>query len=136
MPEPEPSESAELLDMPALTFARKVEHADGKIRIERQTSSGYEVVEAPLPALVSVTAGAVEPRYPTFKGIMQAKQKPVDQPSAADLGFDESDVGAAGSGQTITAVRPAPEREAGRKIRDEGDAHLEILKLLEQAKVI
>ena len=131
-----PQQLAELLDLPALTFARKVEYDGGRIRIERQTASGYDVVDAPLPALVSVTAGAVEPRYPTFKGIMQAKQKPVDQPTAADLGFAPGDVGVAGSGQTITEVRPAPERAAGRKIQDEGEAHLEIVKLLEQAKVI
>ncbi|HSM00925.1 MAG TPA: electron transfer flavoprotein subunit beta/FixA family protein [Acidimicrobiia bacterium] len=131
-----PQQLAELLGMPALTFARKVEHEQGRIRVERQTGSGYDVVEAPLPALISVTAGAVEPRYPTFKGIMQAKQKPVDQPTAADLGLSESDVGAGGSGQQIAGVRPAPEREAGRKIQDEGEAHLEIVKLLEQAKVI
>ena len=131
-----PQQIAELLGMPALTFARKVEHVDGRLRVERQTASGYDVVESPLPAVVSVTAGAVEPRYPTFKGIMQAKQKPVDQPTAADLGFDAGAVGAGGSGQRIVEVRPAPERSAGRRVQDDGEAHLEIVKLLEQAKVI
>jgi electron transfer flavoprotein beta subunit len=131
-----PQQIAELLGMPALTFARKVEHVDGRLRVERQTASGYDVVESPLPAVVSVTAGAVEPRYPTFKGIMQAKQKPVDQPTAADLGFDAGAVGAGGSGQRIVEVRPAPERSAGRRVQDDGGAHLEIVKLLEQAKVI
>ncbi|MEX1208943.1 MAG: electron transfer flavoprotein subunit beta/FixA family protein [Acidimicrobiia bacterium] len=129
-----PQQLAELLGMPALTFARKVEHLDGRLRIERQTAAGYDVVEAALPAVVSVTAGAVEPRYPTFKGIMQAKQKTVDQPTAAELGVDS--VGAEGSGQKINEVRPAPERAAGRKVVDEGEAHLEIVKLLEQAKVV
>lgn len=129
-----PQMLAELLGMPALTFARKVEHTDATVRIERQTGSGYDVVEATLPVLVTVTTGAVEPRYPTFKGIMQAKQKPVDQPSCSDLGV--TDVGAAGSGQSITDVRPAPARGAGIKIQDEGEAHEEIVRLLEQAKVI
>jgi electron transfer flavoprotein beta subunit len=129
-----PQQLAELLGMPALTFARKVEHVDGRLRIERQTAAGYDVVEAALPAVVSVTAGAVEPRYPTFKGIMQAKQKTVDQPTAAELGVDS--VGAEGSGQRISEVRPAPERSAGRKVVDEGEAYLEIVKLLEQAKVV
>jgi len=129
-----PQMMAELLGMPALTFARRVEHDDGTIRIERQTSAGYDVVEATLPALVTVTSGAVEPRYPTFKGIMAAKQKPVDQPSCADLGVEG--IGAAGSGQTIASVRPAPERAAGTKVQDEGEAHLEIIKLLDQAKAI
>lgn len=131
-----PQMLAELLDMPALTFARKVERTDSGVRIERQTADGYDVVESPLPAVVTVTAGAVEPRYPTFKGIMQAKQKPIEQPSVADLGLDPAAVGIAGSGQTITAVRPAPEREAGTKVVDEGEAHLEIVKVLERAKVI
>jgi electron transfer flavoprotein beta subunit len=129
-----PQMLAELLGMPAMTFARKVELTDGTIRIERQTSSGYDVVEAGLPALVTVTSGSVEPRYPTFKGIMAAKQKPIEQPSCADLGIES--VGSAGSGQEIVEVRPAPERTAGVKIEDEGDAHTEIIKLLEQAKVI
>ena len=126
--------TAELLGMPAMTFARKAELTDGTIRIERQTSGGYDVVEAPLPALVTVTSGSVEPRYPTFKGIMGAKQKPIEQPSCAELGVES--VGSAGSGQEIVEVRPAPERTAGVKIQDEGDAHTEIIKLLEQAKVI
>ena len=129
-----PQMLAELLGMPAMTFARKVELTDGTIRIERQTSSGYDVVEAGLPALVTVTSGSVEPRYPTFKGIMAAKQKPIEQPSSTDLGVES--VGSAGSGQKIVEVRPAPERTAGVKIKDEGDAHTEIIKLLEQAKVI
>jgi electron transfer flavoprotein beta subunit len=131
-----PQQVAELLGLPALTFARKVEYVDGAIRIERQTATGYDVVTAPLPALVSVTSGAVEPRYPTFKGIMQAKQKSVEQPTCADLGLEASSVGLDGSGQSITAVEPAPARVAGTKIVDEGEAHLEIVKLLEQAKVI
>ncbi len=129
-----PQMLAELLGMPAMTFARKVELTDGTIRIERQTSSGYDVVESALPALVTVTSGSVEPRYPTFKGIMAAKQKPIEQPNSADLGVEP--VGSAGSGQEIVEVRPAPERTAGVKIEDEGDAHTEIIKLLEQAKVI
>ena len=131
-----PQQLAELLDLPALTFSRKVEHADGTIRVERQTADGYDVVEAALPALVSVTAGAVEPRYPTFKGIMQAKSKPIEQPSCADLGLEAATVGIAGSGQEIIDVRPAPERAGGRKVTDEGDAHLEIVAALEQAKVV
>lgn len=129
-----PQMLAELLELPALTFARKVDKDGDTIRVQRQTSDGYDVVEAALPALVTVTSGAVEPRYPTFKGIMQAKQKPIDQPSCADLGVDS--VGSAGSGQQIVEVRPAPERAAGTKILDDGEAHQEIVDVLEKAKVI
>ncbi|RPI22198.1 MAG: electron transfer flavoprotein beta subunit/FixA family protein, partial [Actinobacteria bacterium] len=63
-----PQQIAEVLDVPALTFARKVETTPGGIRIDRQTQGGYDVVESPLPAVIAVTAGVVEPRYPTFKG--------------------------------------------------------------------
>lgn len=131
-----PQQLAELLGLPALTFARKVEHDGDMIRIERQTSSGYDVVESPMPTLVSVTAGAVEPRYPTFKGIMEAKSKPVEQPTIADLGLGPSEVGSDGSGQAIRDVRPAPERSAGTKVVDDGESHAAIVELLEKAKVI
>ncbi len=74
-----PAQVAELLGWPSLTFAKHIETADGKVKIQRQTEAGYDMVEASLPAVVSVTAGVVEPRYPSFKGIMAAKNKPVDQ---------------------------------------------------------
>src|ERR1700694_6231719 len=80
-----PGQVAELLGWPALTFAKHVEIVDGKVTIQRQTEAGYDVVEATLPAVVSVTAGVVEPRYPSFKGIMAAKNKPVDQVTVTDL---------------------------------------------------
>jgi electron transfer flavoprotein beta subunit len=131
-----PQQLAELLDLPSLTFAKKVELADGALRVERLAPDGYEVVHCPLPALLSVTSGAVEPRYPTFKGIMAAKSKPIEQPGVADLGFEADAVGPAGSGQAIVDVRPAPSREAGRMVVDEGEAYLEIVKQLEEAKVI
>jgi electron transfer flavoprotein beta subunit len=131
-----PQQLAELLGLPALTFARKVEHTEGRIRIERQTATGYEVVLSDPPVLVSVTSGVVEPRYPTFKGIMAAKKKPIEQPSIGDLGFGPDDVGLGASRQSIIAVRPAPERQAGRKVVDEGEAHMEIVTALEGAKVI
>ncbi|MBW3667369.1 MAG: electron transfer flavoprotein subunit beta/FixA family protein, partial [Actinobacteria bacterium] len=69
-----PQMIAELLDTPALTYATKVEVSDGRVNINRQTDEGYDVVTSERPAVVSVTAGVVEPRYPTFKGIMDAKK--------------------------------------------------------------
>jgi electron transfer flavoprotein beta subunit len=86
--------------------------------------------------VVSVTAGVVEPRYPSFKGIMAAKSKPVDQVTIADLGIDASAVGWAGAGQEIVSVAPAEERAAGEIVEDEGEAHLKIVAFLEQLKVI
>jgi electron transfer flavoprotein beta subunit len=131
-----PAQLGELLGWPSLTFARAIDIADGKVKIERQTEKGYNEVEASLPAVVSVTAGVVEPRYPSFKGIMAAKNKPVDEVSAADLGLDAGQVGWAGARQEITDVRQAEERKAGEKIEDEGDAHEKIVAFLEQLKVI
>jgi electron transfer flavoprotein beta subunit len=128
-----PQTLAEFLGVPALTFARKVELKDGAVRIDRQTETGYEVVEAPLPALVTVTAGATTPRYPTLKGIMQAKQKPVEQPSLQDLGLTAENVAAT---QSVTQVVDAPERQAGEVIEDDGSAADRIVQFLKEAKVV
>jgi electron transfer flavoprotein beta subunit len=125
-----PQMMAELLDVPALTFARKVELDGNSVKIERQTAAGFDVVQADLPALLAVTAGVVEPRYPTFKGIMAAKSKPVDTLSAADLGTSNE------ARQTITSVTPAAEREGGTIVEDDGEGHLAIIEALAQAKVI
>jgi electron transfer flavoprotein beta subunit len=83
-----------------------------------------------------VTAGVVEPRYPSFKGIMKAKSKPVDECTVADLGLEAGDVGWAGAGQEIVAVEAAPEREAGEVVEDEGEAYLKVIEFLESLKVI
>jgi electron transfer flavoprotein beta subunit len=131
-----PEQIAALLDLPSVTFAKSIETGDGKVQVQRQTEAGYDQVEAPMPVVVSVTAGVVEPRYPSFKGIMAAKSKPVDQLTVADLGLDASQVGAAGSRQEIVAVTPAAEREAGEIVEDEGEGHLKIIQFLESQKVI
>ncbi len=125
-----PQQVAEFLSVPALTYAMSVEYADGTVRIRRQTASGYDEVESGTPVLVSVTSGVVEPRYPTFKGIMQAKSKPVETLSAADLGVEGP------VGQQVTAVEDAPARTAGEKVEDDGEAYLRIIAKLEEAKVI
>ncbi|HEY2429225.1 MAG TPA: electron transfer flavoprotein subunit alpha, partial [Acidimicrobiales bacterium] len=78
----------------------------------------------------------VEPRYPSFKGIMAAKSKPVETLKVADLGIDAGAVGQAGSGQEITSVSEAEARKAGEVIEDEGDAFEQIVAFLEKLKVI
>ena len=128
-----PQALAEFLGIPALTFARKVEASDGAVKIERQTETGYEVVESALPALATVTAGAAQPRYPTLKGIMQAKQKPLEKMSIADLGLSEEDVQPT---QSVSKVEDAPERSAGEVIEDDGSAAERIVQFLKEAKVI
>lgn len=125
-----PQMMSEILDVPCLSFARKVEGNADSVTIERQTATGYDVVSSPLPALLAVTAAAVEPRYPTFKGIMQAKSKPVDTVTAADLGVETN------SDQTVAAVESVASRAAGRIVEDEGEAYTEIVALLEEVKVI
>src|SRR2546423_3711155 len=72
-----PAQLAELLELPLLSFAKRLEVADGKAGIGRQTDDGYDVVEAPLPAVVTGTGGSNEARYPALRGIMQAKNKEV-----------------------------------------------------------
>ena len=126
-----PQQVAELLGVPSLTFARKIELADdGAVRIERQTANGYDVVQAPVPVLVSVSSGVVEPRYPTFKGIMQAKSKPVDTLTCGDLGVSPI------ATQTIQSVDPVAAREAGEIVEDDGEGYQKIVAMLEQVKVI
>jgi len=125
-----PQQVAELMGVPSLTFARKVEHLNGKIRIERQTQAGYDVVEGVLPAVLSVTAGVVEPRYPTFRGIMAAKSKPVETLTAADVGVQPSPQ------QKIVSVEAVATREAGEIVADDGEGHLRIVEKLEEVKVI
>ena len=110
--------------------------ADGTVKVQRQTEAGYDEVEAPLPAVVTVTAGVVEPRYPSFKGIMAAKSKPIDQLTVADLGLDASQVGAQGARQEVIEVAEAEARTAGEIVVDEGDGAERIVAFLERLKIV
>ncbi|MBW3615177.1 MAG: electron transfer flavoprotein subunit beta/FixA family protein [Actinobacteria bacterium] len=127
-----PAQLAELLGLPSVTFAKRIECDGSKVRVERQTEAGFDEVECPLPAVVTVTAGVVEPRYPSFKGIMAAKSKPVEQLTVADLGLD----GSLRVTQEVTEVAAAEERQAGEIVQDEGNAHERIIQLLDRLKVI
>ena len=131
-----PAQIAELLGFPSITFAKKIAIDGSTVHVERQTEAGYDEVESPLPAVVSVTAGVVEPRYPSFKGIMAAKSKPVDVLSVADLGVPADQVGAAGSGQEITEVSAVAARGGGEIVVDDGDGAERILAFLKELKVV
>ena len=131
-----PVQVAELLGLPSVTFAKAITVDGSSVKVERQTEAGYDEVLCPLPAVVTVTAGVVEPRYPSFKGIMAAKSKPVDNLTVADLGLDASQVGAAGGRQEITDVSEAEARAAGEIVVDEGDGAQRIVAFLEQLKVV
>ena len=132
-----PAMVAERLGLPQLTFANKVNApGDGTVTAHRLTDYGYDVVEASTPAVVSVVEKINEPRYPSFKGIMAAKSKPVDQVTIADLGIDAASVGWAGAGQEIVEIAQAEAREAGTIIEDDGEAFAQVVKFLDDLKVV
>ena len=125
---------AELLALPSVTFATSLDIVDGShVRAERQTAAGAEVVSSPLPALVTVTTGVAEPRYPSLKGVMAAKTKPLDRPSLAVLGLAADDVRPS---QTVASVGAAPLKAGGRVIEAGPETAAEIADLLAEARVI
>jgi len=131
-----PEQIAAAMGIASVTFAKKIEVVDGGLKIQRQTDNGYDDVTCPMPALVSVTGGVVEPRYPSFKGIMAAKKKPVDEVGIADLGIAASQVGQGGARQETVAVVEAEARESGEIVVDEGEAFKRIVQYLTELKVI
>ncbi|MCL4448951.1 MAG: electron transfer flavoprotein subunit beta/FixA family protein [Actinobacteria bacterium] len=132
-----PVQIAELLGWPSVTFAKKISvQGNREIAVQRQTEAGYDEVISPLPAVVTVTAGVVEPRYPSFKGIMAAKNKPIEELKIADLGLDATEVGFAGARQEVVDVKDEQQRSAGEIVVDEGDAHERVVAFLEQLKLI
>jgi len=131
-----PQQIAAILGVPMVGFAKHIEVAGSTIKVQRQTEVGYQDIECPTPAVVSVTAGVVEPRYPSFKGIMAAKSKPVDEVKVADLGLDAGAVGWSGARQSVAAVEQAPAREHGEVIEDDGEGFQKIIAKLEELKVL
>ena len=116
-----PAAVAELLGVPSLTYARKLEVDGDSVTVHREHEEGWDVVESSLPAVVSVVEAINDPRYPTFKGIMAAKSKPLDVKSLADLGVDGEAVGAGNAAATMYEFEPRPPKEAGTIVEDEGD---------------
>jgi electron transfer flavoprotein beta subunit len=131
---------AEMLDLPHVSVVTKFDIADdGKsARTEREIEGGKEVVELALPAVITAQKGLNEPRYPSFRGIRQARSKPFTQWTVADLGLDAGDVGDAGAKLHVLQVLPPPDRPAGRIIPGEpAEAAAQVVRLLrEEAKVI
>ena len=129
---------AEYLGWPGLVGAKKLEVDGGTIRIHRETETGYDVLEASGPAVVSVVKGINEPRYPSFKGIMAAKSRPVTDYALADLEIDPGSVGAAGAACEVVDFTPRPPREAGQVVKDGGDGAgaLELAEFLASRKFI
>ncbi|MFA9430420.1 electron transfer flavoprotein subunit beta [Egicoccus sp. AB-alg2] len=115
-----PAAVAEILGLPSLTYARHLEVDGDKVVVHREHEEGYDVVESTLPAVVSVVEAINEPRYPSFKGIMAAKSKPLEVKSAADIGLDTSEVGQANAWAVLTEFEQRPPKEAGTIVEDDG----------------
>jgi electron transfer flavoprotein beta subunit len=130
---------AERLDVPQVSLAMKVD-IDGTeaptIRIRRLSDDGYYEVEASLPAVISVVEKINEPRYPSFKGIMAAKKKPVQTLSLADAGIDAAEVGLGGSATEVVDHAQRPPRQAGVVVKDEGDGGVKVAEFLAARKFI
>lgn len=131
-----PGQVAHFLGVPAVTFAKEVAVDGNKLTIKRQSESGYDVVEAALPALVTTTSGINEPRYPQLKGIMAAKKKEIKMYTAADLGLAADQVGTAGAKEKVLTVGRPPKRQAGQLITDEGQGGKQIADFLAELKII
>jgi electron transfer flavoprotein beta subunit len=131
-----PAMLAELLGAPQLTQARKVTVEDSTVTIERVTDTGHEKVQGSTPAVISVVEKINDPRYPSFKGIMAAKSKPIEVKSLADIGLDAGEVGLANSWTQVESFENAPPREAGQAVKDEGDGGAKIADYLASKKLI
>jgi electron transfer flavoprotein beta subunit len=115
-----PAAVAEILGLPSLTYARHLEVDGEKVVVHREHEEGYDVVESSLPAIVSVVEAINEPRYPSFKGIMAAKSKPLEVKSAADVGVDPASVGQAAAAAVLTEFEQRPPKSAGTIVEDDG----------------
>jgi electron transfer flavoprotein beta subunit len=127
---------AERLGVAALTGARKLTVEGSTLTIERQTEEGYEVVTASTPAVVSVWDTINEPRYPSFKGIMEAKKKPVQTLALADLGVDPGEVGFAGASTAVVEAAKRPPRTGGTRVADEGEGGAKLVEYLASEKFV
>jgi electron transfer flavoprotein beta subunit len=131
-----PAMLAEQLGVAQVTFARKVEVDGTNVKIERLTDTGFDRVEAQLPAVVSVVEKINEPRYPSFKGIMAAKKKPLTTLSCADAGIDPQYVGLAAATSAVEDFEAAPPRQAGEIVKDEGDGGKKLADFLASKKFV
>ena len=127
---------AERLGVPQVSLASKVEIDGSAIRIRRVSEDGYFEVESTLPAVISVVEKINEPRYPSFKGIMAAKKKPVQTMSLADAGIDPALVGLGGAATEVADHAQRPPRQAGTVVKDEGDGGVKVAEFLAAQKFI
>jgi len=131
-----PSAVAELLDMPLLSVASKLEIDGGTAKIQRQAELGYNEVEAATPALVSVVKSINEPRYPSMKGIMQSKKKPIDTWSLADLGLDAATAGAVAAREKALGADKVSTTRKGEVYQGNDGAADRVIAFLVEQKVL
>ena len=127
---------AERLGVPQVSLANKVEIDGTTIRIRRVSEDGYFEVESTLPAVVSVVEKTNEPRYPSFKGIMAAKKKPVQTLTLGDLSLDAGQVGLDNAATWVSDFTARPPRQAGTVTKDEGDGGAKVAGFLAEQKFI
>jgi electron transfer flavoprotein beta subunit len=127
---------ADLLRLPVVSQAASLELGEGKVTVKRQTEYGYDVIEAPLPAVVAVSDAINEPRYPSLKGIMGAKKKPFETLGTADLGLAAEEIGEAGSRTDVRALADPPSRGESVRIEDDGSAAEKIVEYLAERKLV
>ena len=131
-----PAMVAERLGVAQLTFAQKVDVAGDTVTIQRATETGYDTVEASMPAVLSVVEKINEPRYPSFKGIMAAKKKPVETLTVAEAGLDAGQLGLSAAWSTVADFAARPPKAAGVVITDEGDGGVKVATFLSEHKFI
>jgi electron transfer flavoprotein beta subunit len=127
---------ADRLRRPVISQAASLEVGEGTITGKRQTEHGYDVISAPLPAVVAVSDAINEPRYPSLKGIMGAKTKPQETLSLGDLGVDSGAAGTAGAKTTVLELGPPPSRGDSVKIEDDGSAAQKILDYVVERRLL
>ena len=131
-----PAMLAERLDVPAVTLGSEVEVDGTTVRIRRDGDAATETIEGTLPLVLSVTDQSGEARYPSFKGIMAAKKKPVEEWALADLGVDASQVGLDAAWTKVESFTKRPPREQGQIVTDEGDGGTKLAEFLAAQKFI
>jgi electron transfer flavoprotein beta subunit len=127
---------AERLRRPLISQVAELTTSNGALRGKRQTEFGYDVIEAPLPAVVAVSDAINEPRYPSLKGIMGAKKKPQETLSLGQIGVDAERAGETGSRTEVYALSDPPPRGETVKIEDDGSAAEKIVQFLLERKAI
>jgi electron transfer flavoprotein beta subunit len=131
-----PALVAEALGVTQLSQARKVTVDGANVTIERLSDTGYDIVQGATPAVISVVEKINEPRYPSFKGIMAAKSKPVQTLTTADLGLGADEVGLATAATQVLSFEVAPPRQAGQVVKDDGDGGTKIAEFLASKKLV